>query len=131
MKINHVNYGIGNVIKGEIYINKHLKKYPDLYNQVLQHEIKHTKGENPDIKEVPKLKLIWFMILHPKSWVQLSPIWYMHNTILIDKTISIFWILGITVAFFVFIAKLNPSIALYLIGLLFIIAGVLIKWGIK
>jgi len=85
MKIIEVDHSIANRFNGYIEINKNLKKYPELYNPILAHELAHSNEPFSihDLKldlvsdsEVSHIKLLKFMFKYPKSFLQLSPIIY-------------------------------------------------------
>jgi hypothetical protein len=42
MNIEYVNHSLGNNFGDTIELNKHLKDYPKLHRQILNHELKHT-----------------------------------------------------------------------------------------
>ncbi len=85
MKIIEVNHSIANRFDGYIEVNKHLKKYPELYKPILKHELEHTnevftwKDFRLDFisnSHVSQFSLMKFMFKHPASFLQLSPILY-------------------------------------------------------
>ena len=100
MEIREVSYGIANNFGTYIEVNKHLKEYPRLYYAILDHELSHTnkKGFTKedfllDISpsNVNYLKLIVFMIRHPKSLTQFLPIYYQKKEIVYDINMLIAW----------------------------------------
>lgn len=85
MEIKYISHSIANRYQNHIEINHHLKKYPDLLEPILKHELSHTDKpwSMEDFKldflsndEINQWKLIKFMFKHPSSFVQLSPILY-------------------------------------------------------
>jgi len=81
-------WGIANRYDGGIVkVNRHLKNYPWLLEDVLVHEAKHTSGpanklnakdlwhDVSDASVVGKYYLKFFL-KHPSAWVQLLPVWY-------------------------------------------------------
>lgn len=83
--IEYVDYSLANNFGDTIELNKNLLKYPDLHNSILEHELGHTNVPgftitdfNHDLKpqKVNQLHLLKFMVLHPKSFVQLLPIYH-------------------------------------------------------
>lgn len=85
MKIIEVNHSIANRFDNYIEINKHLRDYPNLLEPILKHELQHTdkawsvkdfKLDFLSNNEVNQLDLLKFMIKHPSSFVQISPILY-------------------------------------------------------
>ncbi len=93
--LEFVNTGIANKFdfgKYEVIeMNKHLKKYPELFYSVLMHEIGHQEGKNT-------LKDFWhditakspglfsFMRNHISSWTQVLPLYWSsrHKRIIYD-----------------------------------------------
>ncbi len=85
MEIIEVNHSIANRYDGYIEVNKHLKKYPKLYEPILKHELEHTdqpwswKDFRLDFlsnTHVNQFSLMKFMFKHPASFLQLSPLLY-------------------------------------------------------
>ncbi len=85
MKINYVNHSIANRFNNYIEINKNLKKYPELLEPILEHELAHTdetwcvqdfKLDFFSKSEVDNLKLFKFMVKYPRSFMQFLPIIY-------------------------------------------------------
>lgn len=76
INIQYVNFGLGHVIDGRIYLNKRLKNNPELKKIVLEHELKHIDGvDHVDWNEPFNLKLFLFCIAHPSTWIHFDPIW--------------------------------------------------------
>ncbi len=83
--IIEVDYGIANNFGTYIEVNKYLKKYPHLFNPVIEHELSHTDKvisahdlkldfyQNNNINSWDMLK---FMFKHPKSFTQLAPFYW-------------------------------------------------------
>lgn len=101
MEVIEVNHGIANRFSDRIEVNKYLKKYPELYNPIMQHELGHTdatfswhdfKHDISSEYKVPTFKLIKFMFRHPRTFTQILPIWY-HKTkgIIFDINLFIIW----------------------------------------
>jgi len=102
MKIEYVNFGIGYRLGNKILINKVLKKYPELHDYVLQHELGHTEGMSiKDIKHdlsfKNQLKILGLSIRHPSFLWSSSPIIIYNKKIHINLSAIIFWIIGITI----------------------------------
>lgn len=85
MRIVEVNHSIANRFSNHIEINKHLRKYPELLEPILRHELEHSNKawSFHDFKldffshtNVSYIKLMKFMFRHPASFLQLSPIIY-------------------------------------------------------
>ena len=83
MKIEYVNHSIGNNYGDEIELNEALKKYPKLHQQILNHELGHTKTGFKknflhDITEdkIRNKELLSFMLHNPKSFYQFRPFFW-------------------------------------------------------
>lgn len=106
MEIRLVNYGIANNFGDYIEINKELKKFPELYNSVLEHELKHTKkhfsiGEFlMEFKDI-NWNLFWFSIKRPKTWTQVLPIYIKNKKLVYDLQLILFYLFAIPLEIFV------------------------------
>lgn len=85
MKIIEVDYGIANRFSTHIEINKNLKKYPNLYNSILKHELSHTDKlfSFKDFKldfyhdnKINSFEMLRFMFKYPKSFTQVLPVYW-------------------------------------------------------
>jgi hypothetical protein len=85
LEIIEVDCGIANNFGTHIEINKNLKKYPKLYNAILDHEVEHTdklfsaKDFKLDLlssSNINNIDLLWFIKKHPKAIIQFMPLWY-------------------------------------------------------
>lgn len=85
VEVKYVKYGIANRFKDCIEMNVNLRKYPELHDAILQHELSHEEGKwtLKDLKHdfLPENKLnnwqlIKFMVKNPSSFRQLLPIYY-------------------------------------------------------
>ena len=100
MKVIEINYGTGNRVGEVIYINKDLKKYPGLYEAVLEHEKKHTGTFkwsdvvldlfNEDIR-LKKKDWLRFLRNHPKSWINFFPLIRLGGVWTFDLSIFLVW----------------------------------------
>ena len=80
--IVEVDSALANRFKDRIEINRHLKKYPKLYDAILEHELEHTDNtfSKKDLildltgTKINYWDLLKFMVTHPRSFKQLSPI---------------------------------------------------------
>lgn len=102
LKIEYNEWGLANRIGDTIVLNKHLKKNPWLHEILLDHEKGHTnksldlKHDFKSLKEAPFKEWIMklaFMIQHPKSLVQLSPVWFYKGRPYLDASLIIMYIL--------------------------------------
>lgn len=83
MKIKLIDYGIAVKVGDIIYINKDVKKYPKLYNALINHEKAHTDTfelkdviidlNGTHLKDVKKL-YYKFILKHPKSLLHFVPV---------------------------------------------------------
>jgi len=83
MDVISTDWGIAYRYGNTIEINPILKKYPKIYEKVLEHEIGHTSNKPIDFMHDLKNKSIGFLdsmkllIKHPKMAIQsMMPIWY-------------------------------------------------------
>jgi hypothetical protein len=84
IKISYVSSGLGNNFGDEIELNENLKKYPEIHDAILEHELSHTnkaftlKDLKLDLCEskINSFDIIKFMIKYPKSFSQLFPFYY-------------------------------------------------------
>lgn len=101
MKIVETNYGIANCIGNKyIEINRDLKKYPELYKEVLAHEKEHLESKGIfdfkiEFKNMLNFKkqfqLLMFSFKHPKSFRQMSPIYLTKKGWAIDSFLTSFY----------------------------------------
>ena len=98
MEIREIEYGVAYHYGNYIEVNKNLKKYPNLYKFIMEHEEKHlnvigftVKDILYDIEEAFKwnnLKMVskiwWFMLKYPKSLFQLIPFGIKEKKLVID-----------------------------------------------
>jgi hypothetical protein len=102
MKIKETSWGVANRVGDVVLINKHLVKFPELRYHLIQHELSHNTQDDLedvriDIKHLMNQRplLIYqrllFMFLHPKSWVQMSPVFIYENKAYIDHSLLIIW----------------------------------------
>ena len=107
MEIRYVNTGIANNFDTHIEINENLKKYPNLLEPILKHELSHDKGRwsKKDFKldffsksGVNSMELFKFMFKHPKSFSQLLPVIYRKKKgFIIDINLLIMYLIMITI----------------------------------
>jgi hypothetical protein len=116
MQITYVSSGLGNNFGDEIELNENLKNYPELHNIILNHELKHTdkafslKDLALDLGEskINRLDLFKFMILHPKSFTQLLPIyWSKKHGFVIDLNLILIYIISMFLFIFIIYLGLN------------------------
>lgn len=104
VSVTYSDWGLANRIGNVIILNRNLKNYPNLHKTILDHELKHDPSKfvfNLDhdwnsLFEDGLVNLIAktiFMFKHPKSLVQLSPIWIYKNRIYFDLTMDIIYMI--------------------------------------
>jgi hypothetical protein len=83
IKLNFVNWGVANRFGEEIEMNVNLIEYPELFQDILKHELGHRKNKSftADLKHdlnprVNPSEMIKFMLTHPKSLTQLFPVYF-------------------------------------------------------
>jgi len=109
MKIRYVDYGVANNFGDYIEINKELKKYPKLYNTILEHERSHTKKpfSLQDLKldlfnKTPTLTLLKFCFKNPSTWIQFLPIYYKKGKIIYDINLILIYLFFVSLQVLVF-----------------------------
>lgn len=119
LQIIEVDYGIANNFGTHIEINKNLKKYPELYKAILDHELDHTDKyfSMEDFKldlisgnNIKNIDLLWFIRRHPKAAVQFFPLWY-------SKRNGFYYDINMIIAYFAFSI---PIIGGIILGLKFL-----------
>ena len=101
MKIVYTKWGLANRFADRIEINEALKEYPELHELVLQHELGHhdsnsfIKDLSHDLKEKFRWDLFKFVITHPRTLINYLPIWYYKEKLVIEKSMSVVWLVGI------------------------------------
>jgi hypothetical protein len=82
MRVVYVDHSIGNNFGNRIELNKDLKKYPELHNYVLTHELGHTNNQKWNITDLKHdmngdfgmgWELMRFCFRHPRAFWQFSP----------------------------------------------------------
>lgn len=115
-KIRWINYGTANCFsydwKGNktkiIEINKQILDYPLLFQQVVLHEIRHSK--EPWTKEdlindikptINKAQFMQFMFKNPTTWIDGLPLYKTKKRgWVFDINLLILWIVGLAIALF-------------------------------
>lgn len=116
MEIRYVDYALANNFGDYIEINKNLKGYPELHKAILEHELSHTNAPGFNKQDflidlapgkIDYWKLIRFMCIFPKSFLQFAPFYYQRDKgFIYDINLIISWvaILGLLGATFYFLA---------------------------
>lgn len=114
IKIIYTSGGLGNRFDDHIEINKNLKNYPELYKEVLAHELQHTneaftfKDLALDLGEsnINRWDLFKFMLKHPKSFSQLLPIYWSkkHGFVYDINLILIYSVIGLLLIVTIYLA---------------------------
>ncbi len=105
MEIIEVNHSIANRFPNHIEINENLKNYPKLLKPILEHELAHTdqaftwhdfKLDFISRTGVNYFDLFKFMLKHPKSFLQLSPVIKSNGKFIFDINLFIMYSLFLT-----------------------------------
>lgn len=118
--IEYTEWGLANtVVWGSlpkiIRMNKNLVQYPKLHDEILAHEIAHFEQRGfmhlfSDLKDMFRLSfqlsVFWFMVKHPQSLYELSPlkIWCRENRIEVNFCLT-------PILFFSFLALMALSLS--------------------
>lgn len=116
MNINYVKYGLANNYGDYIELNENLKKYPELHDFVLNHELGHTDKYfswqdlkhdlNPSTSH--HNKLIQFILRHPSTWTQFLPFYYSRSKgFVYDLNLIIVYTIFLIIIFISFWIGLN------------------------
>jgi hypothetical protein len=116
MEIRYVSYALANNFGDYIEINENLKRYPELHDEILKHELSHTdkKGFSKEDflldlapSRVNYWKLFKFMCMYPRTFYQFLPFYYQKNknTFFYDINLIIAWIvvIGLLTTTFIFL----------------------------
>jgi len=102
LKIEYIKHSIGNNFGDLIELNENLKKYPNLHDSILRHELKHTNKffTLSDLKtdltdtNVDSYQLLKFMLRYPKSFFQFFPVyWNKKHGFIYDLNLILIYIL--------------------------------------
>jgi len=106
MEIVYTELGLANRFSNpdQIEINKHLKKEPELLAQILKHELGHTdktfsafdlKHDLTSGSGINNMKLFMFMLKHPKTFLQFSPMYYSKSRkkIIYDLNLGLYYLI--------------------------------------
>lgn len=111
VKIKEVSYGIASRCGDVIRINNKLNDYPELRQAIIDHEMHHSPNYSFDdlsmefcIPQLRGLKLQYykFIITHPNSWTEYSPIIIEDKKLKVSPSILIFWLSTIALFFMIF-----------------------------
>jgi hypothetical protein len=100
MEVRYVPYAIANNFGTHIELNQNLKKWPDLHDAILEHELSHTNKEGftkedliVDLKptKVNNWRMFKFIINNPKSLLQFMPVYLKEGTIFYDLNMIVIW----------------------------------------
>lgn len=109
MKLRFVDKGLANRIEDRIELHQDLVDYPHIMIPILKHELNHTnkvftiKDLRLDLTPsgVRPWDLFKFMITRPRTWWQLSPLYYSSKKLYYDINLFIIWIIIFIAALFV------------------------------
>ena len=100
MEIRYVDRSLGNNFGSFIELNEHLKEYPQLHTQILNHELKHSsiKGftkqdfvADMNSTKIDYKQLFKFMLKYPKSLWQFVPFYIQKGQFVYDINMCIVW----------------------------------------
>ena len=102
MDIEYISYGLGYNEGGRIKLNKVLLTDNIVYDEILSHELRHTKDKFTfkDLWNdmIPfSFRTFVFMLKHPSTWWSISPIWYNGKDLCVDFSSIVFFGLGLIV----------------------------------
>jgi len=95
LKVKYVNKGIANFFGNYVEINIALKGNKKLRDYIIKHELGHSEKFDLlhefkiDWKIIPSL--IWFILKHPSTWRDFSPIQFRDKKIIYDLNLSILY----------------------------------------
>ena len=101
VKTIDTEYGIASRSGDVISINRRLKKFPELREAIIDHEMDHSSKYNFDdltmdagIHQLEGFKWQYyrFILSNPSTWTELSPICIQDKQIKISPNMLIFWI---------------------------------------
>lgn len=99
-KVKYTTLGLANSYKDFIEINYNLKFNKHLRDYIVKHELGHSEGydilhefKSINLKIFPSL--LWFIIIHPKTWIDFSPIQIKKSYWVIDYNLITLYALSI------------------------------------
>ena len=104
VKVRWVEWGLCARFGDTIELHKDLKKFPSLYQPMIEHENAHDSGDLTwnDIKvdllglhtnEINRLELFKFQIVRPKTWISILPFYYQKSKgFVIDYTKTLIYV---------------------------------------
>lgn len=112
--IEFVNMGVANRFDlGDyevIEMNWRLKQYPDLFNEVIMHEVNHKEGDTTAKDLIHDMKsktpgLFKFMLTHISSWTMVFPIYWhkKRKRIVYDWNWIVIWVMLASIIYTVFL----------------------------
>ena len=102
-KVIYCEWGIANHYDDFIEINKELKSKKNLRDYIIKHELGHTHNydilhefKDINLKVLPSLS--WFIITHPKTWIDFLPVQLKYDKWIVDvNMITLYIICGILI----------------------------------
>jgi len=105
MEIIEINHGIAHRIRDKIFINSAIKGYDkNLYDALILHETMHSgmisfkdfamEFGNEQLTGLKK-KYYKFILTHPSSWSEFSPVWFSNGELQLNSALLIFYIVAI------------------------------------
>jgi len=98
MEVREIEWGLSYHYGDYVEVNRNLKKYPELYNFIMEHEHKHSNSRGFTINDLlfdieesfrwNNLKMVFktwiFMLKYPKSLFQFIPFGLKEKKIVVD-----------------------------------------------
>ena len=105
-KLIYTQWGLANYYSDHIELNKAFRKDKKLRDYVVQHELKHTdkfdiQHDLTDIKP-QTFRLMWFVLIHPRTWIDFLPIQIKKGEIIYDTNLTILYGLCIVLSIILF-----------------------------
>ena len=90
-KVTYIDYGLANFYEDHIELNRKLgeERYKDIRDYVMKHELGHKKEfdlkHEFDYSNLKILMKLWYFVLkHPKTWIDFFPIQYKNKALIVD-----------------------------------------------
>lgn len=98
--VQWVRFGLGWNVGGNLFLFEGLKSCPSVLRKVVDHERGHGSGDW-SLKDAKHdffhtrfdREVLWFMLKHPLTWVQLSPLVRLGGTWFVERTVALGWLM--------------------------------------
>lgn len=105
-RIKDIDFGIAFRIKDTIYLNKNLKNYPRLRNQLIKHELEHDNSNSLKLRDIKtdltgkhlrevKKDYYKFLFKEKGAWKQLLPFIQIEDKWSVDVLMLGIWIIAL------------------------------------